>query len=412
MSVQVKLSNGIYAITGDGLGGMGSGRDIYLYNANELFAGDPSLTLFSASLSYTDLNTMTKFSPISIDKIFANCNSLTYCLTDIEKTQTAKYAFENCSELILFQPITGLRSLKDATGMFKNCKVLSSWISVPIPALEIADYMFEGCDRFNDFWYATDHVGIKVEFAQFDNNGLCTHALTSAKGMFKNTPGMLKFNARVGGFCEMTEEQPLPFLGPGDITEMFYGSGVHHFDTSLHSATVADRVFMNATHLKTWSSSLTMSGMTMYGFPMCTSAESCFENCAELEEVILPVLTDLGELGKPYYSLKNANRMFANSALKRLVNDTVTAVEFPALRNAQDMFTGCQLDKASVLALAAGVPDIKGQASDGTIGFGIITIEYDPALNELLEDQSAMQGAIGDIQNKGWTVKCPQLSLN
>lgn len=411
MSVQVKLTNGIYAITGDGLGGMGSGRDIYVYNANELFAGDPSLSLFSASLSYTDLNTMTKYSPLSIDRIFKDCNSLTYCLTDIERTQTAKYAFENCSELILFQPITGIGSLKDATGMFKNCKVLSSWISMPVPALEIADYMFEGCDRFNDFWYATDHVGIKVEFATFDSNGLCTHALTSAKGMFKNTPGMLKFNARIGGFHNEQGGSEF-FRGPADITEMFCGSGVHHFDTALHSATVADKAFMDCTHLKTWNSSLTTSGMTLYGFPMCTSAVSCFENCTELEELIQPELTALPGMGEPWYSLVNGNRMFANSGLKRLVNDTVTTVKFSSLRKGVDMFAGCQLDKASVLALAAGMPNIRGQASDGDNTWGIITIEYDPALNELLEDQSAMQGAIGDIQNKGWTVKCPQLSLN
>lgn len=407
MSVQVKLTNGIFAITGDGLGGTGSGKDIYQYNANELFAGDPSLTLFSASLSFTDLNTMTKFSPLSMDRIFKDCNSLTYCLTDIERTQTAKYAFENCSELVLFQPITGLGSLKDATGMFKNCKVLSSWISVPIPALEIADYMFEGCDRFNDFWYETDHAGIKVEFATFDSSGRCSHALTSAKGMFKNTPGMLKFNARIGGFTNDDSSGQF-FRGPADITEMFYGSGVHHFDTSLHCATVADKAFMNASHLKTWNSSLSIAeGMNIYGFPMCTSAVSCFENCTELEELIQPEFTQVPGMGEPWYSLVNGNRMFANSGLKRLVNETAPTVKFTSLRKGVDMFAGCQLDKASVLALAAGMPDIQGQASDGDNTWGIITISIDDSLSE----DSDVQSAIGSIQQKGWTVKCPQLNL-
>lgn len=426
MSIKMKLTNGIYSLEGSHMiESDSSGADLTRPSYNSTFKNQGALTVFQASCAYYNTSSGLWFGVQSAKEMFANCGELSIVVTNLNELKDATSMFENCKLLAIFQPITGLPSLTNATAMFKGCTSMHSWSKMAFWSpdqgewkLSIADEMFRGCTHLDDFYYDENWSGGRqTHFTKLNSDSVCIGALSSARGMFADTTELRRFNARLTGFIQPTETNPVYWLGPTDVTEIFMNSGIHHFQSGLNAAVTADRAFMNCKNLKTFNSFIDVSaimgpGTKLGGMNACTSAISMFEGCTSLDEVALVEITGLGT---PWGALKNANNMFRGSALQRIVNDTQQTLKLPSLTNAQNMFSGCKLTLQSLRALAGlniqtgelldkdkpenyGIRNIAQDVNDGSEGFGEITI----GMESSLQTSPDMQTAIEIIRGRGW----------
>ena len=291
------------------------------------------------------------------NEMYKSCKKLKTVLGRFDSLQNGVEMFKDCKDLSNIDINYKFPVIKDATGMFENCKSINT-ININFPTLIIADRMFKNCTGATTITVKADNLDSAVSMLEktmplgtlyFDAVNATNLTRTFAKtgsGSAKSTEGnraslYISFDADIN-------------VNPVTAVEMFKDSSVSNFN-NRHKwlrLTDASGMFENCPFLKTINfgeaNSLTkVDGMfkdcssltsVTASFPNVVSYEiSPFENCPRLRALNLSMdkLVKAEEMFRDCAELSEMNASFAN------------------LTHAKNMFRGC-----TSLAVPANAPEV------------------------------------------------------